>query len=141
MLRVKDERTGKTKTLSFGFFDDPLEAAKVMNYKCVENGLPLKNPSVGILPPKSVTHNNFFGKAFGIGNNWGFKTSKLIVNLKNFIKFCFLYVFHKIDKVFSKNFPHPTNNVCCQDYFKNVNFVKKGRRKEMVLFLQKFFFF
>jgi len=40
---------GKTKTI--GRYDDELDAARTINFKCVEHGIPMKNPGIGILPP------------------------------------------------------------------------------------------
>jgi len=45
---------GKKKLHSLGSFDNELEAAKVVNYKCAELGMKLKNPGVGIQPPANA---------------------------------------------------------------------------------------
>jgi len=40
---------GKTKTI--GRYTNELDAARTINFKCVEHGIPMKNPGIGILPP------------------------------------------------------------------------------------------
>jgi len=43
---------GKTKTI--GRFESEFDAARTINFKCVENLMPQKNPGLGILPPDAA---------------------------------------------------------------------------------------
>ena len=41
--------------LNVGYFNNELDAAKAVNFKCAELNRPMKNPGLGILQPNSVT--------------------------------------------------------------------------------------
>lgn len=51
---------GKTKTI--GRFESEFDAARTINFKCVENLMPQKNPGLGILPPDAAKLNDELNK-------------------------------------------------------------------------------